>query len=122
MKLAPVTFSIVHSGAGSHVGPHCDRSNPTILLRSNFVRPLRGRRRSGRLVARWHVSRQTGQLVCRWSIDEQPADDRLWRALYSTRQYRYRRLQQRLHFRCHGPVTKGVSFRFDGPTSGSASA
>ena len=115
MKLAPVTFSIVHSDAGSHVGPHCGRSNPTILLRSNFAHLLRVRRRSGSLVARWKVSRQTGQLVCRWSIEEQPADDHLWRALNSTRQYRYRRQQQRLHSRCHRPVTKRVSFRFVGP-------
>ena len=48
MKLAPVTLSIVHVGTGGHAGAHRGRSNATILLRSNFVRPLRIRRRSGR--------------------------------------------------------------------------
>lgn len=117
MKLAPVTFSIVHSGAGSAAGIHCGRSNPIILPRSNCVRPLWVRRCSGNLIAHSHVSRQNGRLECHWSLDGEPADYQLWRKPHRIMPRRPGLPQWRLHRRCHKPVTKPMSFRFDGPAS-----
>ena len=120
MKLAPITLSIARNRTGD-LGL-LGRSNPNVLLLSNFVRPRRIRRSSGNLVARWHISRRTGQLECRWSYGEQAADDHLWSRRYSAGQHRCRRLQQRLQSRCHKPVTMSVPFRFDSLGTPTASA
>jgi hypothetical protein len=90
MKLAPVHILLPTAALKAMPTPNAARSNATILLRSNFVRPLRVRRHSSNLVARWHVCRQSGQIECHWSLDGQSADDHLWPSPHSSKRFRHR--------------------------------
>ena len=77
MKLAPANVSIVRVGNVDHAGAYRGRSNASILLRSNYVRPLSMRRPCDDLASRWHVFRQTSRPECPWSLDGQSPDDHL---------------------------------------------
>jgi hypothetical protein len=119
MYLAPVTLSIVHRCAGRHAGAHCGRSNPTILLRSNFVRRLRVRRRSSNLVALFPGRPGNSNAIGR-STDN-PQMTIYGRVRVATRDvgtgWRIIRCDLGGPARsCHKPFNKPMSFRLDAPS------
>ena len=77
MKIVIAPLFVIRTGAVDSNRSHCNRPGPKVLLRSNSIPPIKIWRRSGELVARWHVSRETGRIECSWSLEEPPADDHL---------------------------------------------
>jgi hypothetical protein len=111
MKIAIAPLFVIRTGAVDSNGSHCNRPGPKALLRSNSIPPIKIWRRSGELVARWHVSPETGRIECSWSLEEPPADDylcpdfrRALRRLLST--WRRSSTQRRPAIAgCHKPVS-----------------